>query len=169
MVSERLPDAFRFHFGVNGSDGFSVMNTDTISPQLLAQLQAMRTQTTQAYQKGAEGRDVATPSREVRSQDAAVKIELSAEAQRMTRGLDAPQAVRPAQVAPTPQATNSVEFVSLVSEAMGVSETTRTSETAGTSQSVGNIRREAPFAHVRAAQQSDVPYQRPGSLIDISV
>lgn len=167
MVSERLPATFRF--GVNSSDGFSVMNTDTISPQLLAQLQAMRTQTTQAYQKGAEQRDVTAPAREVRSQDAAVKIEISAEAQRMARGLEAPQTVRPTQATPATQAVpvtqapSSVDFVSLASETMVAS------EAVGTSQAMGNVRREAPFAHVRAAQQSDVPYRRPGSVLDISV
>ena len=137
------------------------MNTDTISPQLLAQLQAMRTQTTQAYQKGAEQRDVPTPSREVRSQDAAVKIEISAEAQRMARELGAPQAVRSNQVASAPQAPNSVEFVSLVPEMVGTS--------APLGELAGNSRREAPFAHVRSAQENDVPYQRPGSVLDISV
>ncbi|MBV1885935.1 MAG: hypothetical protein KUG61_02555 [Parvibaculaceae bacterium] len=136
------------------------MNTDTISPQLLAQLQAMRTQTTQAYQKGSEGRETATPSREVRSQDAAVKVEISAEAQRMAREMGAPQVVRSTQeAAPVQKATASeaVAFVPLVSEATMAPET------------VSTIRREAPFAHVRAAQQSDTPYQRPGSVIDISV
>ncbi|MBV1933440.1 MAG: hypothetical protein KUG59_02040 [Parvibaculaceae bacterium] len=133
------------------------MNTDTISPQLLAQLQAMRTPTPQTYQKGTEQRDVPTPSREVRSQDAAVKIEISAEAQRMARGLEAPQAARPTQ------APSSVDFVSLVSEAEAAAK-------AGTaSEPVSTMRREAPFAHVRAAQQADVPYQRPGSVLDISV
>ena len=133
------------------------MNTDTISPQLLAQLQAVRTQTTHAYQKGAEQRDVATPSREVRSQDAAVKIEISAEAQRMARGLEASQAVRPTQ------APSSVDFVSLVSE------TEAASKAGAASEPVSTVRREAPFTHVRAAQQADVPYRRPGSVLDISV
>lgn len=153
MVSERLPATFRF--GVNSSDGFSIMNTDTISPQLLAQLQAVRTQTTHAYQKGAEQRDV--PSREVRSQDAAVKIEISAEAQRMARGLEAPQAVRPTQ------APSSVDFVSLVSEAEAAS------KAGAVSEPMAAVQREAPFAHVRAAQQNDVVYRRPGSVLDISV
>lgn len=163
MVSERLPAyGGPFALALMALMVFR-MNTDTISPQLLAQLQAMRTQTTQTYQKGGEGRETATPSREVRSQDAAVKVEISAEAQRMAREMGAAQAVRSAQettsTAPVQKAAASeaVAFVPLVSEAMMAPET------------VSPIRREAPFAHVRAAQQSETPYQRPGSVVDISV
>lgn len=148
------------------------MNTDTISPQLLAQLQSMRTQTTQAYQKSAEQRDVPRPSRDVRAQDAAVKIEISAEAQRMARELEEAHATRPAhEVTPSQsvsnaQATSSVEFVSLVAEADAADALAK----AGSgSELVASLRREAPFAHVRAGQESEAPLQRPGSILDISV
>ena len=121
------------------------MAVDTITPQLMAQLQTLRPSSAPSYGTP-QAADPVQPVRDVRASDSAVRVEISAEAR---------QAAQAAQAAQVDRAEN-------VGKAADVDSVAAVSPANISGSSVGRV--EVPFG------QSDTePVPRPGSLIDIRI